>query len=202
MCRAYIGPQILVMACDARKNSGAARKLGSTDSYVVKTKKKQAVLICHLFDRGFEDRVGHVLQHPTAPELDTGLGELISCIEHGQTRIRAMKTLRNAVLGRIFGYSDTAQQQLLGHDVPVACRADKSLSVSHGTNEPFGELDLAMASLTTSQCVCNLSRGSSGQCLGSGNSSSSQALNWNAMEAKCWMTKTVRRDGAPMSCGV
>ena len=69
MCRAYIGPQILVMACDARKNSGAARKLGSTDRYGVKTEKKQTVQLCRLFDKGFEDRVGHVLQHPTAPEL-------------------------------------------------------------------------------------------------------------------------------------
>ena len=190
------------MACDARKNSGAARKLGSTDTYVVKTKKKQALQICRLFDRAFEDRVGYVLQHPTAPELHTCLEELISCIEHGQTRIRAMKTLRNAVLGRIFGYGDTPQQHLLGQDVPVACRADKSLSVSHGTNEPFGELDLAMASRTTSQCVCNRSRVSYGQCLGSGNSSSSRAQNWNAMETKCLLTKAVRGDGAPMKCGV
>ena len=134
--------------------------------------------------------------------LDTCLQEIISCIEHGQTRIRAMKILRHEVLGRMFGYGDTTQQHLLGQDVPVACRADKSLSVSHGTNEPFGELDLAMASLTTSQCVCNLSRGSSGQCLGSGNSSSSQAQNWNVMETQCSMTTAVRRDGAPMSCGV
>ena len=143
-----------------------------------------------------------MLQHPTAPELHTCLEELISCIEHGQTRIRAMKTLRNAVLGRIFGYGDTPQQHSLGQDVPVACRADKSLSVCHGANEALGELDLAMASMTTSQCVCNLSRVSSGQCLGSGNSSSSRAQNWNAMETKCLLTKAVRGDGAPMSCGV
>ena len=56
LCRAYIGPQILVMACDARKNSGAARKLGSTDRYGVKTEKKQTVQLCRLFDKGFEDR--------------------------------------------------------------------------------------------------------------------------------------------------
>ena len=151
------------MACDARKNSGAARKLGSTDRYGVKTEKKQTVQLCRLFDKGFEDRVGHVLQHPTAPELHTCLEELISCIEHGQTRIRAMNILRNAMLGRIFGCADTAQQLLLFRDVPVTCRAGKSLSVSHGSNERVGELDVAMASLTISQGACNLSRVASEQ---------------------------------------
>ena len=139
-----------------------------------------------MFDRGFEDRVGHVLQHPTAPELHKCLEELISCIEHGQTRIRAMKTLRNAVLGRKFGYGVAAPERSLGQDFQMACRADKPLSGCYGAHEVLGELDLAMASMATSQCVCNVGMVASGHCLGSGSSSASQVHKWNSVDAGCW----------------